>query len=81
MGLVFDLAVIALSLGVTASLLMLAWTLAVSSAAPLRRSRERLQDRRATMASRVHRIRGSISQADEALRRVAQRSAATRSGR
>jgi hypothetical protein len=80
-GLVFDLAVIALSLGVTASLLMLAWTLAVSSSTPLRRSREHLQERRAAMTSRVHRIRGSIARADEALRRVASRSAAMRSGR
>lgn len=81
MGLILDLAVVALALVVIVSLALLAWTLAVSSVRAARRERDRIADLRLRLADAERNATNVTEIAARSLRDLAERSAAARGHR
>ena len=78
MGLILDLAVVALALVVIGSLALLAWTLAVSAVRSSRRSLAGVTDARRSVADADARIRASASRAGSTLEELSRRTGARR---
>ena len=81
MGLILDLAVVALAAVVIGSLALLAWTLAVSAVRSARRERERIVDMRLRVADAERGFTAAAARASGALHDLAERSAAARERR
>lgn len=73
MGLILDLAVVALALVVIGSLALLAWTLAVSAVRSARRGLVDVADARRTTAIAEERVRTSAARAMAALETLSRR--------
>jgi hypothetical protein len=77
-GLILDLAVVALALVVIGSLALLAWTLAVSAVRSSRRSLAGVTDARRSVADADQRIRASAARAGSTLEGLSRRTGARR---
>ena len=73
MGLILDLAVVALAGLVIVSLALLAWTLAVSSVRAVRTEHERIATARTRVAEAEEQVRASAARASAALDELAWR--------
>lgn len=73
MGLILDLAVVALALVVIGSLALLAWTLGVSAVRSVRRGRESVAEARSSAAASEVRLVGAAEQARAILERLSRR--------
>lgn len=73
MGLILDLAVVALALAVIGSLAVLAWTLAISAPRAVHRQRARIAERRASIADAEVRLRASVDRAATTLAELVRR--------
>ena len=76
MGLILDLAVVALALAVIASLALLAWTFAVTAVRATRLSRERIAAARASVGHAEARLRTATERASATLAQLAHRTSA-----
>jgi hypothetical protein len=76
-GLILDLAVVALALVVIGSLALLAWTLGVSSVRSVRRGRESVAEVRRSAAESEVRLSTVARQARSTLERLSRRTAPT----
>jgi hypothetical protein len=72
-GLILDLAVVALALVVIGSLALLAWTLAVSSVRAVQRGRANVAESRRSVADADARLQASAARASSALEELARR--------
>jgi hypothetical protein len=77
-GLILDLAVVALALVVLGSLAVLAWTLAVSAVRSSRRNRAGVANARRSIADADERIRASAARARSTLEELSRRTGARR---
>jgi hypothetical protein len=77
-GLILDLAVVALALVVVGSLALLAWTLAVSAVRSSRRGLAEVIDARRSIADADERIRASAARAESTLEELSRRTGARR---
>ena len=73
MGLILDLAVVALALVVIGSLGLLAWMLAVNAVSAVRDGRQRIGSARRTVAESEARIQRAAERASAALTGISQR--------